>query len=877
MGKKRILLKKYNTGGNSTLDTVVNDNTVRTMPPLMLPHNYLGGYYDMYSDFARARNFMGDLGEYNKGYGEARDAWREARDSGDTEAEKQAKAQIRQAFLGQVGSGVGAVTSTVSGVMEGARGLGSAYSNWRMNNILSNGMRDNLRRQLEGDYRSFAEGGLQDSESGIRDIVDRRRRQSMKIDRNRLRMETEGELGLGGFTGEYIYGLPSNMSDRATAELEKGEYLQTPDGSVVEVAGEKHSKGGTPTDAEGFVVSDQLKVGGSHAKYLRDTYGLHVKASDSFAAVLDKYKSKVGLKKAYETQSSYLTMLEKNGDVKDSATADLNKQYLSGKINDAQKEIDGLTPAFETFTREMYNMQEADKIDDVDGYLFGDGGRIDRSMFDELTKAYGLTASEGRDILMRNLSLIQEAGPDGFGSAFEAGKGGHVRKYGKGSMIVVPNKYRDKYMKDGKYDIGYQRRTDGDFYGDVTTEEAQNRLAEEIRLHPQLLTKGLLKVDTKGAISFAEGKTVADMQDYYNRQFAAVGKTKDFGMKKDEWDRFMYNNTFTPETENINASELDSRYGNFTSTIGTVQKNILMPGEIQALHNMGITHFSQLDNYDVRAMLGGNRVDKILDQYRDEDGKIDDDLDFMLGAFSFDTPQLSQPDFSPLAQVTRPDPGVFDKQELTDANRRVGEKLVKDTNSPPPPGRGSFYDAGWFEVPPSPLQMPSLRQVELNRISPYRASMINPTLLNAEANAAYQLDGMPSNQRGAVASYMLGASQDAANRYFSQASAQNAMQQQQADTYNAQVGDRETMLNTQLGQQYEMLAQKALDNTYNDWANFFGEMGMRNAQRRQNERAYNTMNSLFANYRLNGDGTIGLGNTGTFGNPFQRYIESKRG
>jgi hypothetical protein len=876
MDRKRVTVrKKYDAGGNATVGAAVNGNPVQTMPPampaLMSPGYYLGGNYDMTSDFARAGNFAQDIGAYrdawNTAVQERRDALEIAQNTTDAaalaEANRRLEAANRQlasSRLGIAGSTMGTASSLVAGVAEGARGLTSAYAGWKMNGALERNMRDNLRRQMIGGYQSLSNGGeISHSGFGIRD---------------------SGMPGLGGFTGEYVFGLPENMTDRATAELEKGEYLQTPDGSVMEVAGEKHSKGGTPVDTEGFVVSDRLKVGGEQAKYLRDTYGLHVKASDSFAAVLDKYKAQTGLKKAYDTQSGYLNMLEKNGDVKDRATAGLNRQYLSGKISDAQKEIDGLTPAFETFTKEVYHMQEGSKFKSQDSKfkdagirdgLFGDGGMIDRGAFDALRKVYGLTEKEALDTVMRNLSAFQAAaGPDGAGPAYEAGKGGYVRRYDKGGRTEpVPNRYRGQYMKNGRYDIGRQSRNAGDLYGDVTEEEAQMRLEEEVRLHPRLLSSGILKIDGSGNIVFAEGKTVGDMQDYYNRTFDAVGRTKDMDMGQDEWDLFRYNNAFTPETADINASERDRKYGNYTSTIGTVRKNILKPGELRRLNDAGLTHFSQLDSGAARTVLGNERADRILNGYR-EDGQIDENLDFMLGERAFETPLLSGPGSRLKMTVTQPEAGKIGEQILADAKRRDEEKRSHVDPAPAQP-RGGFYDAEWFELPPSRLQMPSLRQVAFNRVSPNLTSLVNPALASAEVNAGYQLGDMPDSQRGAVASYMLGESQEAANRYFAQASAQNAAQQQQADVYNAQAGDRETMTNTQLGQQYEMLAQKAIENTYNDWANYLGEMGLRGAQRRQNGRSFNLMNSMFANYRLNGDGRLGMDNAVQYGNPYSGF------
>ena len=62
--------------------------------------------------------------------------------------------------------------------------------------------------------------------------------------------------------------IPKNIYDTiksnlSPVEVEKGEYLQTPDGSTMEVLGNKHSQGGEMLNVpDGTkVISDYLKIG----------------------------------------------------------------------------------------------------------------------------------------------------------------------------------------------------------------------------------------------------------------------------------------------------------------------------------------------------------------------------------------------------------------------------------------------------------------------------------------------------------------------------------------------------------------------------------------------------------------------------------------
>ena len=97
-------------------------------------------------------------------------------------------------------------------------------------------------------------------------------------------------------TGEYAFGLQNEQE--ANAEVEVGEFLQDSQG-IRKIEGKTHEQGGEMMKLEDGtrILSDHLKVGGSYAKELNKMFDLGVKASDTYATVLDKYNNKSGLKK----------------------------------------------------------------------------------------------------------------------------------------------------------------------------------------------------------------------------------------------------------------------------------------------------------------------------------------------------------------------------------------------------------------------------------------------------------------------------------------------------------------------------------------------------------------------------------------------------
>jgi hypothetical protein len=141
---------------------------------------------------------------------------------------------------------------------------------------------------------------------------------------------------------------PEVPVEMANAEIEDGEYVQDTEG-VKYAEGAKHSEGGIPTQLENGarVLSDYKKVGKDLAKQLSEQVGFEVKASDTFATVLDKFNRKEGFDKKVKHLDEYSDKLEKQEKtVKHDATLALNKQnfqlvcchrssnFKSGFLND---------------------------------------------------------------------------------------------------------------------------------------------------------------------------------------------------------------------------------------------------------------------------------------------------------------------------------------------------------------------------------------------------------------------------------------------------------------------------------------------------------------------------------------------------------------
>ena len=226
--------------------------------------------------------------------------------------------------------------------------------------------------------------------------------------------EMEQQFQKGGefvkkLTGEYTTPLDEN-DPSVNAEVESGEYLQSPDGNITKALGEPHEKNGTPVNLEGGtrIVSDHLKLGVQNAKHYKENFDLEVKASDTYAKVLDKFTKKSGLQKIVDEQEKVISQIKKSeeaaqGSSTAQSTTDLNKRFLSQKLAELEQEKAPLEEARKSLLNDVFNKQEESKpaekeemYSGEDMEEFQDGG-MNQSRFDDRyneLKALGYTGTK---------------------------------------------------------------------------------------------------------------------------------------------------------------------------------------------------------------------------------------------------------------------------------------------------------------------------------------------------------------------------------------------------------------------------------------------------------------------------------------------------
>ena len=178
-------------------------------------------------------------------------------------------------------------------------------------------------------------------------------------------------------TGNFIYG--NDNHPNPNVEVEKGEYVQTPDGSTMEVLGKKHSEGGEMLNLpqSTTVISDYLKIGSKLATYFKKNYDLNVTSKSTFATVIDRYKRKIGLTKILEEETGILQKITDQEDVEFEPTRDINLQILSKKAVELQSQKQPLEKRLEEFTRVVFDKQELQKGNEVESSYKQEGGDVE--------------------------------------------------------------------------------------------------------------------------------------------------------------------------------------------------------------------------------------------------------------------------------------------------------------------------------------------------------------------------------------------------------------------------------------------------------------------------------------------------------------------
>jgi hypothetical protein len=218
-------------------------------------------------------------------------------------------------------------------------------------------------------------------------------------------------------TGNYI---TEEGQQNPNIEIEGGEHTKNSQtGEVQEAAGKKHSEGGISVNLpdQSKVLSDYTKIGSTNVKAFEGMFDVKLKASDTFATVLDKYNKKIGINKLEEEEKELITKVEKNSNSSiEKKTKQVNEDFLAQELAELSKKKEALnkvkSEAFEVIFKEQEKIPKkgdgTQVLDESGKPMAQEGGVMDENII-ALAEQYGTTPEQILQILQEN-NMKQEGG-----------------------------------------------------------------------------------------------------------------------------------------------------------------------------------------------------------------------------------------------------------------------------------------------------------------------------------------------------------------------------------------------------------------------------------------------------------------------------------
>lgn len=734
-------------------------------------------------------------------------------------------------------------------------------------------------------------------EQAAREKLEKERRKQF------IRWEREGggvNLGNGqridssDLTGEYIYPLPKSMEDNANVEIEKGEYVLTPDDvGPMESKGDRHEDGGTPVDLpEAHIISDYRTIDDDFASYVRENYGIRATEKDTYATLLDRYKKKIGLSEKYDDQERVFKRLEKNKDVKDKNTSELNKSILSKYVNDNQKEIDELEVQFRSFADIVYNKQEESKRQEKIDAFFRDGGKVDLNAVRKQAKALNVSESDAKnwiyDEYVKRVRKMAEGGPTK--EQIEWGKKVQqllMKQFGRAlNMSIVDVADREQILNPDSgvnSNQNLQHRSSSG-YGRVNNKAISNlldinRWANKYNTDGDFNTEGfqtgynsqlnnLWALAESGAIANAEkAKKFRDEYGFWG---------EDAG-KYDQGSKSAYN-----------SFAVDDKFGQTTATRSFYGLDVVTPEQKRLLNEKGIKNYVDLfgDKSDAAKKILGSDYNKFVAL---RDSGLMPEIDFVLESVK---PEMKPIEVGPIAPgLTPPKIGSPGRIEVkpkastpTTATDTDTEEVVED-NGPKGQGRPAAFG------PIFPEMLRTLDTgLEIEGLERHQAPRIDPVLQSAdqyinELNRATsaQLDAVgdvPDSQRAAILANMNAIAGSNIAKYVNEVNFNNARQINEADRFNEMAYVQTDDKNIAERQRYESGLLKAMAIRDENLARYYDSINSEIQNKFNVRTSLNTIASIAPNMRMLPSGQIiyvqgnqDVMNMGDYSTPYLKSLE----
>jgi hypothetical protein len=602
--------------------------------------------------------------------------------------------------------------------------------------------------------------------------------------------------------GENVTGIDQSMYNiPANAELEAGEYLQQPNGDVQKIQGKKHASGGEKMQLQNGakVISDYLTLGGKNAQYYSKQYGIKVSAKDTYAKVVDKYTTKLGIKKMNKEQESIIKKLkEEEKNTKDENTLMLNTDFLSRKLNEIERKKAPLENLRTMMVDDVFNKQEMSKPKSERAESVGGGqqsfkkggGFIDDSQVKALCKKYDIPYERGVQLM---------------------------KQYSKGGTKI------DTYSKGGKNkDLTTPKYQTGGYRPDQI--EMLKKWERDAR------SRGFQgKLNYSGDIGAEAGK----LQKFMSENFPEVVE------------RY-----FTDEKRPLTAKAMDM----LKSSNPDIFKNLNLPEK-------GSAEYTFEEKELIKSKLkedGLLTTDFLLEQFNDNmwdfrrpDFGLASDNIKSIGLQELDT-DISATQRVPQVTPEASQVGIEEEPYRTEEEIKYGNPMAflnLPDQTPMPPDALEAHRLGEISLGRlDPTEVTA--QPVINRI--------NEQVDMAYDYASRQGDASSLLTQTAIANNAMSQAVQAEN----QANARNVDLENKTEQYNIGQADREVVMNENLNQTFERLQQTAKAKTNEDVRNYFDTLTDIQMSNYNTVNKMNQINQLYDNFYIDANGNPVATNNG---------------
>ena len=687
-------------------------------------------------------------------------------------------------------------------------------------------------------------------------------------------------------SGDYTTGVGPRMP--ANAEVEHGEYLQHNDGSVQKVLGKTHEEGGEPMmlDAGTRVVSDNLKIGKELSKEVNEFFGLKSKPTDTYAAIIDRYKKKNDIDDVEKREQEVLKKVEKNENVKNATAKTLNSEYLNEQLHQIQDEKLGLQEKLSQFTDFVFKAQQeakgepveaqvppeqtqpspeeiemlqqqaamqqgADSVAQQEGVM-RDGGIFEDERFKELLKNTDLDEERARQLYQ----IYQNGGYAGL-PIFADGGGKPKRdtEYFSPTKILEEAQSSPeaaaywanffRYTNVNKYALIDRDRQhfnkDSGVYGGIE-ESYQDRLKwyydndNDMRKYIEKTDKGF---------ALKKGYTVLNFQRAYQEKLEKQAKrlqSKGYFKDKEVEDVMKYL-AFMDKQDT--ARGFDGKMGDFTSSRSFLAIPILKDeNELKIASENGINSLKQLVEREADLEKLGISKES-LQRAKDE---LQENGDLDLGLTYLD-PVTGEP--SPPAE---PEPPAKEKEK--------GKPVTFDED-PEKRRRAIGSLSGLLfpdQTPLTPDGVTAHLMVDRNyeRLDPIKVSY-EPQMVESQRvynAAADNIASLPETQRAAVLANMMASTQQGLNNVIGQTALANQQNEMQTEQFNIQQSNNEENARAEDLLNFEQRQLMAWENTLRDYNDWFEKVQQNRMLERQTENQVALLNQLNEHYKYDINGRL---------------------